>query len=101
MSITCDRLQVRRHEQENTIEEMIATGHVHFQDGTRHATAERADYIEAEHKLVLTGQPRAWDTQENNELNGEEIVLFVQEEKMVVKRARMRFHPDNVSSKVP
>jgi len=102
MTIVCDRLQVINDASERNIERIIATGNVHFQQGNRSAVAERADYFESEQKLVLTGgNPRVWDTQEHDELTGEEIVLLLQEEKVLVKQARVLFHPRKTSLKKP
>lgn len=101
MTILCDRLQVINDASDKNIERIIATGNVRFQQGTRAATAERADYFESEQRLVLTGNPRVWDTQEHDELMGEEIVLLLQEEKALVKRARVLFHPRKTSLKTP
>jgi len=102
MTIICDRLQVINDASERNIERIIATGNVRFQQGMRFAVAERADYFESEQKLVLTGgNPRVWDMQERDELTGEEIVLLLQEEKVLVKQARVLFHPRKTSLKKP
>ena len=101
MTILCDRLQVINDASDKDIERIIATGNVRFQQGTRAAVAERADYFESEQRLVLTGSPRVWDTQEHDELTGEEIVLLLQEEKALVKQARVLFHPRKTSLKTP
>ena len=101
MTILCDRLQVINDAGDKNIERIIATGNVRFQQGTRSATAERADYFESEQRLVLTGNPRVWDTQDHDELTGEEIVLLLQEEKAFVKQARVLFHPRKTSLKTP
>jgi lipopolysaccharide export system protein LptA len=101
MTILCDRLQVINDASDKNIERIIATGNVRFQQGTRSATAERADYFETGQRLVLTGNPRVWDTQEHDELTGEEIVLLLQEEKALVKQARVLFHPRKTSLKTP
>ena len=101
MTIFCDRLQVINDTSDKNVERIIATGNVRFQQGTRSAVAERADYFESEQRLVLTGNPRVWDTQEHDELTGEEIVLLLQEEKAFVKRARVLFQPRKTSLKTP
>ena len=101
MTILCDRLQVLNDASDKNIERIIATGNVRFQQGTRSAVAERADYFESGQRLVLTGNPRVWDTQEHDELTGEEIVLLLQEEKALVKQARVLFHPRKTSLKTP
>ena len=99
--ITCNHLQVIRSEKGNTVERIIATQNVHFQQGTRSGVAERADYFESEQKLVLTGSPRVWDSQEHNELSGDEIVVMLQEERVLVKQARVLFHPSKATPKAP
>jgi len=101
MTILCDRLQVMNDTSDKSIERIVATGNVRFQQGNHSAVAERADYFESEQKLVLTGNPRVWDTQEHDELTGEEIVLLLQEEKVLVKQARVLFHPRKTSLKTP
>lgn len=101
MVITCDRLQVLSEASDKNIERIIALGNVRFEQGNRSGTAERADYFESEQKLVLTGNPRVWDTQEHNELTGEEIVVMLQEEKVSVKQAHVLFHPRKTSLKTP
>ena len=101
LTIDCDHLRVIRNADENTIKQVIATGNVRFQDGTRHAVAERADYYEADQKLVLVGNPRAWDSDEQNELIGDEIIVFLEEERILVKGARVRFHPNQSPGSEP
>jgi len=101
MTILCDRLQVVNDTSEKSIERIVATGNVRFRQGKHSAVAERADYFESEQKLVLTGNPRVWDTQEHDELTGEEIVLLLQEEKVLVRQARVLFHPRKTSLKTP
>ena len=101
LTIDCDHLRVIRDADENTIKQVIATGNVRFQDGTRHAVAERADYYEADQKLVLVGNPRAWDSDEQNELIGDEIIVFLEEERILVKGARVRFHPNQSPGSEP
>lgn len=101
LTIDCDHLRVIRDADENRIKQVIATGNVRFQDGTRHAVAERADYYEADQRLVLVGNPRAWDSYEQNELIGDEITVFLEEERIVVKGAHVRFHPNQSSGSEP
>ena len=45
-------------------------------------------------KLVLVGNPHAWDSDEQNELIGDEITIFLAEERILVQGARVRFHPN-------
>jgi lipopolysaccharide transport protein LptA len=101
MMITCDRLLVTKDSKSEDVEHITATGNVHVQQGTQHVTAERADYFPAEQRLVFTGNPHAWDTQEQREMTGEEITVFLQNENVLVKRAHVLFHPRNTPVKRP
>lgn len=101
MTLKCDRLRVMNDAQQNRVEHIVATGNVRMQQGVRRVQAERAEYFDAEQKLVLTGQPRAWDPTERNELTGDEMVVYLATEKLVVKRARVLFHPRQSTSASP
>ncbi|MDH3599960.1 MAG: LptA/OstA family protein [Candidatus Tectomicrobia bacterium] len=101
MTLECDRLRVMNDAQGNRVERIVATGNVRMQQGGRRVQAERADYFDTEQKLVLTGEPRAWDPVEKNELTGDEMVLYLATEKLVVKRARVLFHPRQSTSASP
>lgn len=98
MTILCDKLRVFNDAAGERVERILATGNVRFRQGARRITAERAEYFDTEQKIILTGQPRAWDTVEKNELSGEEIVLFLEEDKLFVKQAHVRFHPRQQTS---
>jgi lipopolysaccharide transport protein LptA len=101
MTITCDRLHVTNDAKGENVEHITATGNVHVQQGTQHVTAERADYFPTEQRLVFAGNPHAWDTQEQREVTGEEITVFLQNENVLVKRAHVLFHPPNTPAKRP
>lgn len=101
MIMTCDRLHVVNNVKGEQVERVTAIGNVHVQRGARHVTAERAEFSPMEQRLVLTGNPRAWDTQEQQEMTGEEMIVSLHDENMVVKQARVLFRPRKVVSKVP
>ena len=101
MIMTCDRLHVVNNVKGEQVERVTAIGNVHVQRGARHVVAERAEFSPMEQRLVLTGNPRAWDTQEQQEMTGEEMIVSLHDENMVVKQARVLFRPRKVVSKVP
>jgi lipopolysaccharide transport protein LptA len=101
MIMSCDRLHVINDVKGEHIERITAIGNVYFQRGTQHVLAERAEFFPAEQRLMLTGNARAWDTQEQQEMTGEEIMVSLQRENIIVKRARVLFHPRKLLSKVP
>lgn len=101
MTILCDRMRVFNDAEGQSVERIVCTGNVRMQQGDRRVTAERAEYFDAEQKLILTGNPKAWDIGEHNELTGEEIVVFLEEDKLFVKQAHVRFHPRQQASGSP
>lgn len=102
LTILCDRVRVTNDTKGESIQHIIATGNVRVQQGTRHVVAERAEYFAAEQRLVLTGNPRAWDTQERHEMMGDEIVILLPQDYVTVKGARVLFQPyQKPSAKAP
>jgi lipopolysaccharide export system protein LptA len=101
MTILCDRLRVFNDAAGQRVERIVFTGNVRMQQGARRVTADRAEYFDAEQKLILTGNPKAWDADELNELTGEEIVVFLEQDKLLVKQAHVRFHPRQQASGTP
>jgi lipopolysaccharide transport protein LptA len=93
MTIFCDRLKVVGQLESGTAEQMVASGNVKIEYGTRRVTAERAEYLVAQQQIVLTGNPQAWDTHDRHQMTGEEIVVSLPQDHMIVKGARVRFHP--------
>lgn len=93
MTISCDRLKVVGQPESGSTEQMVASGNVKIEYGTRRVTAERAEYFVAQQRIVLTGHPQAWDTHDRHEMTGEEIVVSLPQDHMIVKGARVRFHP--------
>lgn len=101
MTIGCDRLQVVGHDQSETTEHIVATGNVRIEYGTRRVTAQRAEYFVQQQRIVLTGNPRAWDTHDRHEMTGQEIVVELPQDHVEVKQARVRFHPRRPLPKGP
>lgn len=99
--IWCDRLEVINRTGQGDVERILATGNVRVQRGTQHVRAERAEYFAAAERLVLTGNPRAWDTAEQHRIRGDEIVVLVPQDHIVVKQARALFHPRRAPSREP
>ena len=93
MTIFCDRLKVVGPLESEAPEQIVASGNVRIEYGTRRVTAERAEYFVAQQRIVLTGNPQAWDTHDRLEMTGEEIVVSLPQDRMMVKGARVRFHP--------
>lgn len=101
--VKSDRLEVTQDPQSKRVSQMVAVGHVHITKGEQAATAGRATFHENEQKVVLTGNPHAWEG--NTEVWGEEMVLLLGEQRMIVtggaQRVRMQMLPGSEGSKSP
>ncbi len=82
MTMTTDRLIVF-FAGENSIERLEAVGHVKFTQLDRTATAEKMIYRQKEGTLLLIGNARV--VQGPNQVDGDEITYFVNENRSVVK----------------
>lgn len=78
------------------IRRIVAEKDVRIVQGERLATAQRADYEQGSGKIVLTGDPKVHQGQ--NEVSGETITVFIDQDKSIVtgngsKRVNAVFHP--------
>lgn len=78
------------------IDRIEASGSVRIVQGSRVATGEKASFYNKERKIVLTGSPRVY--QGDDFLEGDEIIVLLDEEKSIVKskqgsRVNAVFHP--------
>ena len=70
------------------LKEVIAVGNVRIDNGTRWATGGRAVFEQSTRTLVLTENPVLHDGQ--NEVAGERVTLFLDENRSVVEAGRKR-----------
>ncbi|MCX6997579.1 MAG: hypothetical protein NTV49_10945 [Kiritimatiellaeota bacterium] len=77
----------------DTVQSLKAEGHVTIRQADKRATANVATYDVASGKVVLAGQPRAWQGQ--NMLEGEVITFWRNESRMLVyPQARLLIYPE-------
>lgn len=84
------------------IEEIIASGEVRIIQNDRIATAARATLYQKDAKIVLSGSARL--LQGKDSIEGEEITVFINEEKSIIKagqdgRVQAIFHPNESAVK--
>lgn len=65
---------------------LTALRKVRVRKGGRRAVGERLDYDHARRVMVLTGAPKLWEKE--NQLEGERVVFFLDEDRVEVERAR-------------
>ena len=101
--VKADRLEVLQDAQSKKVSRMVAIGNVYITKGEQAATASRATFHESEQKVVLTGNPHAWEG--SSEVWGEEMVLLLAEDKMIVtggaQRVRVQMQPTGEGMKLP
>ncbi len=64
-----------------------ATGNVVMQQGEKKAKSQKAVYHQHDEKLVLTGDPEAWET--GYRVTGSKIIMFVKEDRSIVENSRV------------
>ncbi|WP_297455094.1 lipopolysaccharide transport periplasmic protein LptA [Persephonella sp.] len=82
-------------DQKGDINRIIAIGHVHFKKGNRTGKSDKAEYFKDKNYIILTGNAQL--QQNNNIIEGEKIIYYLDTEKAEVvgqkKRVRTIFFP--------
>ena len=68
---------------DRTISKIEATGRVRIEKQDGRATCRRAVYYEDDKKIVLTGEPVAW--QKGTRVTGKQITMFLEEDRSLVE----------------
>ena len=75
------------------VTQIEATGRVKIERDAGNATCQKAVYYRDEDKIVLTGDPVAWD--KGTRVSGKRITMFLSEDRTVVEGgSRVRIEPD-------
>jgi lipopolysaccharide export system protein LptA len=83
ITLKTDLLTVYLQEHENQIDKMVATGSVRVEQLDRVATADEATYRRSDEVLILKGHAQV--VQGANKVDGDEIVIYLQEDRTTVK----------------
>jgi lipopolysaccharide export system protein LptA len=100
-----DRMEVYLQPKGDGIVRMVSTGNVKIVTrDCRIGTARRAEYYDAEQRVVLVGNARVW--QEDNVVTGERITIFLAEDRSVVEggkqeRVKAVFYPKSQDGAAP
>lgn len=81
LTMKSDRLEMTKDANENNI--ILASGNVKIDFGARHALSEKAEFYEAEQKIILKGHPKVWENE--NIIQGTEMVFYMNEDKSIIK----------------
>jgi lipopolysaccharide export system protein LptA len=92
-----DRMEVYLDDKRDRIVRTVSTGNVRIiTRDCRTGTARRAEYYDAEQRVVLIGNARVW--REDNVVTGERITIYLAEDRSVVEggqqeRVKAIFYP--------
>ena len=92
-----DRMEVYLDDKKDRIVRTVSTGNVRIVTrDCRTGTAKRAEYYDAEQRVVLIGNARVW--RDDNVVTGERITIFLAEDRSVVEggqqeRVKAVFYP--------
>jgi lipopolysaccharide export system protein LptA len=91
LTISSDEMTVHNKEN-NKLGKIVALGNVKMNKGDQFAESERAEYFEKEGKIVLTGDPHAWEN--DNEIFGTKMIFYVEKEIFVVFGSKIFIYPE-------
>lgn len=81
-----------------SVNQIEATGRVKIEKDSGSATCEKAIYYQDGDKIVLTGDPVAWD--KGTRVSGRQITMFLAEDRSVVEgNSHVRIEPDGEPAK--
>lgn len=83
LTILADRMEFFFDEKMEEVIKIVALGNVRIHSKGRNATAEKAEYYDREAKVILTGNPKAW--QDEDLVTGYRMTLFLKEDRSIVE----------------
>jgi lipopolysaccharide export system protein LptA len=96
MTLYSDVMVVRYHAASKGIQEIDASGNVVVRKEGRVALSRNASYFSKEEKIVLTGDARIIENE--NQLGGERITLFIRDDRSIVEGGNVQFYQDRETS---
>jgi len=94
LKITSDIMEIYNTEDKKETDEIVAIGNVVITRGTKRAIGDRAVYLDKLQKIILTGTPYATAWEEDNMIEGREMIFLLEKDRFVVnQRVRMKIYP--------
>ncbi|HEX9113819.1 MAG TPA: LptA/OstA family protein [Nitrospirota bacterium] len=94
MTVTSDQMVVFYDPGSKNIREIVARGNVVVRKEGRIALANLATYSLREEKIVLTGDARIIENE--NQVGGEKIILFMRDDRSVVEGGKVLLYQDKL-----
>jgi lipopolysaccharide export system protein LptA len=92
MTLYSDVMVVKYSASAKGIQEIDATGNVVVRKEGRVALSKKASYYSREEKIVLTGDARIIENE--NQLGGERITLFIRDDRSIVEGGKVQFYQE-------
>ena len=84
-------------EDKRDISTIKAMGNVKIVRGEKTATADEAVYYKDEEKVVLTGEPKAWE--KNDIVTGTKMTIYIKEDRSIVEGSKVIVSPQRKDNK--
>ena len=100
LKITSDILEVYNTQDKKETEEIVAIGNVFITRGLKRAKGDKAIYLNKLQKIILTGTPKATAWEEDNMIEGREMIFLLDKDRFVANdRVRMKIYPKDKEEK--
>ena len=100
LKITSDIMEVYNSDDRKETDEVVALGNVFITRGLKKAKGDRAVYIDKLQKIILTGTPNAIAWEDENMIEGREMIFLLDKDRFVVnERVRMKIYPKDNGEK--
>ena len=100
LKITSDIMEVYNSDDKKETDEVVALGNVFITRGLKKAKGDRAVYIDKLQKIILTGTPKAIAWEDENMIEGREMIFLLDKDRFVVnERVRMKIYPKDNGEK--
>ncbi|MEK9628563.1 MAG: LptA/OstA family protein [Nitrospinota bacterium] len=100
LKITSDILEVYNTKDKKETEEIVAIGNVFIKRGDKRAKGDHAIYYDKLQKIVLKGTPKATAWQENNIIEGREMIFLLDKDRFIANdRIRVIITPKEEDEK--
>lgn len=91
LTISSDEMTVYNTKNKK-VGKIVALGNVKMNKGAQFAESDRLEYFEKDSKIVLTGNPHAWEN--DNEIFGTKMIFYVDKEIFIVSGSRVFIYPE-------
>ena len=100
LKITSDILEIYNTEDKKETEEIIAIGNVFITRDLKRGKGDKAIYIDKLQKIILTGTPKAIAWEENNMIEGRELIFLLEKDRFFANnKVFMKIYPKDKKGK--